>query len=242
MSTVLDRKSHVAAALAAIAIAALAAAVCALGPLAGKAYAAAVNFEDTGAGTWVVSPTRADNVEGSVPISFMDDEGYYLTDVKIKNAKSSNKKVARVGVYGSTLWVYYGQKTGKTTISCTVNGVSLKHTFQVKYTCPVKTFKVAGSSVLKQFKKKNCVTVKKTYKNKKVTVKTKKNWVITKVTLIKDGKRNDKSVKNKTSYTAKISTKMPYEGIQLDFMNKKSGEEQTLSFIKAYDKRYATAG
>ena len=212
------------------------------GPLAGKAYAAAVSFEDTSSKTWVVAPVEADNISGSMPVSFMDEEGYYLTDATVTNAKSSNKKVATVEVYGSTLWINYGAKTGKTTISCTVNGVAMSHVFQVKYTCPVKTFKVNGTSMLKQVKKKNYVTTKKTYKNKKVVVKTKKNWVITNAQLVKNGKYKDKTVKNKKSYTAKITTKMPYDGITLTFKNTKTEEVQTVAFVKYYDMRYATAG
>lgn len=194
--------------------------------------------------SWVVSPVEDDNITGVFSVMFEDENGYLLydDDVKITNLRSSNKKVARVSKsYGLT--IEYGMTTGKSTISFKANGKQFKKVFQVKYTCPVKQFKVAGKSVLKTFMKKNIFVTKSTLKSKKVVVKTKKNWVITHVSLAKKGNYKDKDFKKgKTSYSAKISTPWPYDGITLKFKNKKTDEEQTLTYRKYYDVRYAQAG
>lgn len=194
---------------------------------------------------WVVAPCEDDNITGTYPIDFMDSEtGLYILDgLNITNVKSSNKKVAKIdSVDDDGIWLHYGMKTGSTTISFKVNGVPMSHKFTVKYTCPVKKFKVAGKSMLKTFKKKNLCVTKKTYKNKKAVIKAKKGWVITEANITKNGKYKHKNVKNKTSFSAKITTKWPYDGISLKFVNKKTGEEQTLTFRKYYDIRYAQAG
>lgn len=213
---------------------------CALALPAQKAYADTFLADDS----WVVSPVEDDNIEGMFPVSFKDEYGYYLTsdEVKIKNAKSSNKKVARVSNDSYGLWLYYGMTTGKSTITFTANGKKYSKVFQVKYICPVSVFKVAGKSELKTFKKKNIFVTKKTLKNKPVVVKAKKGWVITEVSIQKKDKYNTKEFKGKRSYSAKISTVWPYDGITIKFKNKKTDMEQTLTYRKYYDTRYAQAG
>lgn len=109
---------------------------------------------------------------------------------KIGKLKSANKKVATVETdeSKSVVFIYYGARTGSTTISGTIGGVKFSHKFTVKYICPVSVFKVNGKSALSTFKKKNIFITKKTIKNKKVTIKAKKGWVITEVTNTKNGK------------------------------------------------------
>lgn len=193
-------------------------------------------YEDT---DWVVAPVEDDNITAFQAIPIAMPEG-----AKITNVKSSNKKVAKVEAENDYqyLWITYGHKCGSTTISCKVNGVTLSHKFTVKYTCPVTKFKVNGKSALKVFKKKNIFVTKKTLKNKKVSIKTKKGWVITKVDIIKKGNWKTKNVKNKRSYSVKISTIMPYDGVMFTIKNTKTGTEQTLKYRKYYDIRYAVAG
>ena len=100
----------------------------------------------------------------------------------------------------------------------------------------------ARKSALKTFKKKNVFVTKKTLKGKTVKIKTKKNWVITEVSLVKKGKYKDKEFDGKRSYSAKIYTIQPYDGISIKFKNTKTGMEQTLTYRKYYDIRYAQAG
>lgn len=197
-----------------------------------------VKFNDQISGSWVVSPVQDDNYTG-LNTRFIDA----VSDgAKVKSVKSSNKKVATAKASPYGLEITYGTRTGSTTISCKVNGVKLSHKFTVKYTCPVSAFKVNGKSELSTFKKKNVFVTKKTLKNKKVTVKAKKGWVITEVTNTKNGKGKMKAIKNKTSYSAKITTNWPYDGICIKFKNKKTGMEQTVTYRKRYDSGYSQAG
>lgn len=220
------------AAVAAVVLAAIA--VLCFAPA--KAYAGVVFASDT---DWVVAPNSDDNVHSGQFIDFEDSEtGEWLTDVSVTNVKSSNKKVATASAGSGFIQVEYGIKTGKTTISCVVNGVPLSHTFTVKYTCPAKTFKVAGKSLMKKFKKKNLVIDKKSVKKKKVVVKAKKDWVITKADIASKAKYKTKEFAGKKKYSVKITTKLPYDGICLTFKNTKTGEEQTMTYRKGYDSQY----
>lgn len=189
-------------------------------------------------GSWTVVPVADDNITG--------EEWIYIPAVtngaKVKKLKSSNKKVATVKADIGGISIRYGRRTGSTTISGTIDGVKFSHKFTVKYTCPVSTFKVNGKSALSTFKKKNVFVTKKTLKNKNVTIKAKKGWVITEVTNTKNWKGKIKKIKNKTSYTTKISTKYPYDGISVTLKNKKTGTKQTVTYRKYYDRRYSQAG
>lgn len=189
-------------------------------------------------GSWTVAPVEDDNITGT--------ESIYIPAVvkgaKVRKLKSSNKKVATVKADVGGLEITYGLRTGSTTISGTIDGKKFSHKFTVKYTCPVSTFKVNGKSALSTLKKKNVFVTKNTLKNKKVTIKAKKGWVITKVTNTKNFKSSTKKIKNKTSYSTKISTKYPYDGIRVTLKNKKTKVEQTITYRKRYDRRYSQAG
>ena len=194
--------------------------------------------------SWTVSPP-AGGYSNSAFMSFIDGDGFYaLDDISITDVKSSNKKVAKAVVsdYGGNIEIKYGQKTGSTTISCKVNGQFLQHKFTVKYTCPVKKFKVGKVSALKTFKKKNTFVTKKTLGKKKMKVKAKKGWVITKAVTEVMGKLKEKTIKNKTKLSMKVKIKYPGDRVAVTFKNKKSGEEQVLTFTKYWDSRYAAAG
>lgn len=189
-------------------------------------------------GSWTVAPVADDNETGQ--------EDIYIPAVmdgaKIGKLKSSNKKVATVQADIAGILIKYGLRTGSTIISGTIDGVEFSHKFTVKYTCPVSAFKVNGKSALSTFKKKNVFVTRNTLKNKKVTIKAKKGWVITKVTNTKNWKGKTKKIKNKTSYSTKISTRYPYDGISVTLKNKKTGMEQTVTYRKYYDRRYSQAG
>lgn len=187
---------------------------------------------------WVVEPVDDDNYTGWTSI-YIDA---VMDGAEVTKVKSSNKKVAKVKADANGLEITYGVRTGSTTISCDVNGVKLSHKFTVKYTCPASVFKVNGKSALSVLKKKNVFVTKKALKNKKVKVKAKKGWVITEVTNTKKGKGKTKAVKNKTSYSTRITTSRPYDGIRVKFKNKKTGEEQTMTYRKYYDSRNSQAG
>lgn len=201
---------------------------------------AKVSFDSimNGPEAWTVAPVRDDNYTGQTYI----DIDAVRSGAKVKKLKSSNKKVATVKATSSGICITYGLRTGKTKISCVVRGVKLSRTFTVKYTCPASTFKVDGKSVLSKLKKKNVYVTSQTLQNKKVTVKAKKGWVITEVTNVKNGSGKTKTYKKKTSYTTKITTNMPYDGICIKFKNKKTGMEQTLKFRKRYDSYMGYAG
>lgn len=191
-------------------------------------------------GSWTVAPTEDDNWEASELI----DIPAVQNGAKVKKVKSSNKKVATAEAdpYGIGLRITYGNRIGSTTISCTIGGKKLSHKFTVKYTCPVSAFKVNGKSALSTLKKKNVFVTKHTLKNKKVTIKAKKGWVITEVTNTKNFKSRTKKIKNKTSYSTKISTRYPYDGIRVTLKNKKTKVEQTVTYRKRYDRRHSQAG
>ena len=208
---------------------------------ASKAYAAeAYSFDPSE--NWTVAPPMG-GYSNSVYFSIVDGDGFWADDVSITDVKSSNKKVAKAKVseISSYVEVKYGQKTGSTIISCKVNGKTVQRKFTVKYTCPVKKFKVGKVNALKTFKKKNTFVTKKVLKKKKVKIKTKKGWVITQVSTQAGPKYKVKHVKNKTSLSMKVPIKNPLDSVQVTFMNKKTGEEQYLSFQKYWDTRYATA-
>lgn len=213
---------------------------CALALPAQKAYAEVFISDEK----VVVAPLEDDNIVTYYYVSFKDENGYLLSDddVKITELKSSNKKIARADKsYG--LCIQYGVTTGSTVISFKANGKPFKINFRVKYTCPVSKFTVAGKSALKTFKKKNIFVTKSTLKNKKVVIKTKKNWVITHVDIYKKNRSIEKDfAKGKRSFSAKISTIEPYDGIRIEFKNKKTDEKQTLKYRKYYDVCYAAAG
>lgn len=179
---------------------------------------------------WTGTPT-GDGITRLKSISFDGVEG----DVKITNLKSSNKKVATVSKGSSYLLISYGRKTGSTTISCKVNGVPLKKVFKVKYTSPVKTFKVNGKNIASKYRKKNILRVNQTLRNKKATITAKSGWVITKVENIKNSKWSTKNYKNGTkSVTVKIKTVMPSDGLRITFLNKKTGAEQEIDYLRDY--------
>lgn len=181
-------------------------------------------------GSWTVAPVADDIEEGLELIHIPKVED----GAKIRKLKSSNEKVAFVKADTYGILIHYGLRTGSTTISGTIDGVKFSHKFTVKYICPVSAFKVNGKSVLSTFKKKNIFITRKTLKNKKVTIKAKKGWVITEVRNTK----NTKKIKNKTSYTTKINTKYPYDGICVTLKNKKTGMKQTVTYRKYYDEGY----
>ena len=208
---------------------------------ASKAYAVGpYSFDE--ANNWVVS-TPEGSYSGEETLYIEDANGLWAYNIKATDVKSSNPKVAKVSAkYEGCVDVKYGQKTGSTIISCKVGGQLLQHKFTVKYTCPVKKFKVGKVSALKTFKKKNTFTTKKTLGKKKMKVKAKKGWVITKVVTEVMGKFKEKTIKNKTKLSMKVKIKYPADRVAVTFKNKKSGEEQVLTFRKYWDTRYAAAG
>jgi len=168
---------------------------------------------------------------------------------KIKKVTSSKKKVAHVYYQKKSDWftVDYCCYTGKSTITVKTNKGTAKLKFKVKYTCPVKSFKVAGKSYTKKFKKCPLVATKKTLKNKKVTVKAKKGWVITHVSTTKWSNSKgevskDKTIKDKKSYKGRVTVKYPLGGISITFKNTKTDQEQTLSFERNTDDLAHQAG
>ena len=162
----------------------------------------------------------------------------------VTDVKSSNKKVATATSGSGSIYLEYKMKIGTTKISFCVDGVPYEHTFTVKYECPFKTFKIGKTSYLNTLKKKQFYTTKKTIKNQKLTVKCKKDWVITKVQTAKNGKYKSKTYDNGVkSYTAKkFSAPQMMDGITIFVKNVKTGYEESVSFTKAYDSRYAVAG
>lgn len=225
--------------LSALAVVLCLAFACSIG--ASKAYAEGpYSFDETE--SWVVSPP-AGGYSSTASFAFYDADGWWAYDVMATNVKSSNPKVAKASAsYEGYVDIKYGQKTGSTIISCNVDGQILQHKFTVKYTCPVKKFKVGKVNALKTFKKKNTYVTKKTLKKKKMKVKTKKGWVITKVVTEFKGRTKEKTIKNKTSLSMKVKITYPADRVAVTFKNKKSGEEQVLTFRKYWDTRYAAAG
>lgn len=186
---------------------------------------------------WIATPTEGDYV---FQLHWIDIDN--LNGAKIKSVKSSNPSVARAEADSDHINITSSYKTGKTTISCKVNGVKLSHTFKVKYICPVTKFKVNGKSALKVFNKKNVYETKKTLKNKPIQVTAKKGWKITEVHKLTNGRPATKVFAGKKSWTGRVSTIKPNDGVTIVFVNSKTGAEQRIAFRKKWQLQIPNGG
>lgn len=112
-------------------------------------------------------------------------EIWYQTDKKVKNQKTSNKKVANIILYN---WgeinnlVVIPLKAGKTKLSFTYNGKKYTTTYTVMdWKNPVKKFTIGKTNIASKFKQSSSFAYnssKRTFFGKKVSVSPASGWKV----------------------------------------------------------------
>lgn len=145
---------------------------------------------------------------------------------EITSVKSSNKdfKVEKKDGY---LCVYFGDKAGKTTISCKVKGKTIKTSYQVvKYSNPVKTFKIGTKCYKSKFNSTDEFKNGAKFSNKKVSIKAASGWKITSVYVYNGSSSKTYRSINSSSWSKKLSLNKSgaYISVTLVNQSKKLGE------------------
>lgn len=169
-------------------------------------------------------------------VTYKPDDGYskYSTTIsimgctkksQIKKLKSSNKAI-KVSAKNGYIQATFGDKAGKTTITCTVKGVKLKTTLTVKkYTNPCKSIKVGKQNLTSKFKNTDVYRTNKGYKNQTLNIKMNKGWKISSVYVYKGGGSSANkryNVNNKSSFSKKITVSNDYGYVYVSCYNEKT--------------------
>lgn len=151
---------------------------------------------------------------------------------EIKNLKSSNKNI-KVSAQNGYIRAQYGNKAGKTTITCTVKGVKLKTTLTVKkYTNPCSAFKLGKTSFASKFNKDDSYVQKKAFKSQTLTVRMKSGWKITSVSVYNNGATKRYTV-NSSKFSKKVTLNSSYSVLYVYCTNAKTGISECLTFTRS---------
>lgn len=150
---------------------------------------------------------------------------------EIKNLKSSNKNI-KVEPQNGYIECKYGDKAGKTKVTCTVKGVKLSTTLTVKkYTSPLKSFKVGNKDYTAKYKNSDKYYQTKDVKNQKVSIAVKSGWQITGLHIY-DGKDTTYSYPRSSRVSRKVTLKGSYAYVSATIKNQKTGVREYIYFYK----------
>lgn len=151
---------------------------------------------------------------------------------KIKSLKSSNKNV-KVEKRDGYIVAYFGDKTCKTTISCKVNGTTIKTVLNIKkYTNPAKSIKIGSTNFTSKFKNTDTYKQSKTYKKQTLSVKMNSNWKIRSVYVHSGNTTKSYTGINKSSFSKKITMSKNYDYVDIYCYNTKTGVNEVLTIYK----------
>lgn len=177
------------------------------------------------------------------PLGTSVSANYYVVGsvaktAKVTDIKTSNKSVATIaakvgaGSASSRKFIYVtAKKAGTATVSYKTSGTTYKVKVTVKkYTSPISTLSLNGSSIGSKLQKSSVYTLsyaKYAQKKVKVSYKAKSGWTVTANYLDKAGKFNAAIIKN--NKTIKVTKKNSM--LLLDAVNAKTGQSETAVII-----------